>query len=301
MTPPSPSSSEPEVASLRFRTSGGVELVADARGDDADPVVLLAHGGGQTRHSWGGTAAVLARHGWCAISLDLRGHGQSGWSHDGDYRFGRFAEDVADVAEQLDRPAMVGASLGGLTGLLVEGRAGGTFRSLVLVDITPRMEPDGVDRILAFMGETMEQGFGSLDEAADTVAAYNPHRPRTNDASGLAKNLRQDEDGRWRWHWDPAFLTGMGEDPGSPLESEFHRAARTISLPTLLVRGRMSDLVSDETAREFLADAPHAEYVDVSDAGHMVAGDRNDAFTSAVVDFLDRHRSGDGAEGASRR
>ena len=292
MAPPPSPSSQPEVAPLRFRSSGGVELVADAWGDERDPVVLLAHGGGQTRHSWGGTAAVLARHGWYAVNLDLRGHGQSGWSHDGDYRFGRFAEDVADVADQLDRPAMVGASLGGLTGLLVEGRATGTFRSLVLVDITPRMETEGVDRILAFMEETMGRGFGSLEEAADAVAAYNPHRPRTNDASGLAKNLRQDEDGRWRWHWDPAFLTGMGEDPGSPLESEFHRAARLISLPTLLVRGRMSDLVSDETAREFLDDAPHAEYVDVSDAGHMVAGDRNDAFTTAVVDFLERHRDG---------
>ncbi len=291
MDPPSPSS-QPPVASLRFRTSSGVELVADAWGDPDHPAVLLAHGGGQTRHSWGGTAAVLARHGWYAISIDLRGHGQSGWSDDGDYRFGRFAEDVADIAGRLDRPAMVGASLGGLTGLLVEGRVGGTFRSLVLVDITPRMEPEGVDRIMAFMGETMDRGFGSLEEAADAVAAYNPHRPRTNDASGLAKNLRLDEDGRWRWHWDPAFLTGMGEDPGSPLESEFHRAARAVSLPTLLVRGRMSDLVSDETAREFLADAPHAEYVDVSDAGHMVAGDRNDAFTSAVVEFLERHRLG---------
>jgi pimeloyl-ACP methyl ester carboxylesterase len=267
-----------------------VELVADAWGDDADPVVLLAHGGGQTRHSWGGTAAVLARHGWQPISIDLRGHGQSGWSTDGDYRFSRFAEDIADVAAQLDRPAMVGASLGGLTGLLVEGRTGGTFRALVLVDITPRMEPEGVERIMAFMGETMEHGFASLEEAADIVAAYNPHRPRTNDARGLAKNLRMDEDGRWRWHWDPAFLTGMGEDPESPLADEFHGAASRITLPTLLVRGRLSDLVSDETAREFLVDAPHAEYVDVSDAGHMVAGDRNDAFTAAVVGFLDRNR-----------
>jgi pimeloyl-ACP methyl ester carboxylesterase len=292
MAPPPASSSPPptpEAVPRRFRTTGGVELVADTWGDEEDPTVLLAHGGGQTRHSWGGTASVLARHGWYAVSIDLRGHGQSGWSADGDYRFGRFAEDVADVAQQLDRPAMVGASLGGLTGLLVEGRVSGTFRSLVLVDITPRMEPEGVERIMTFMGETMDRGFGSLEEAADIVAAYNPHRPRTNDARGLAKNLRLDEDGRWRWHWDPAFLTGMGEDPDSPLEDEFHGAARRISLPTLLVRGRLSDLVSDETAREFLADAPHAEYVDVSDAGHMVAGDRNDAFTSAVVDFLGRH------------
>jgi pimeloyl-ACP methyl ester carboxylesterase len=65
-------------------------------------------------------------------------------------------------------------------------------------------------------------------------------------------------------------------------------AARGLSIPTLLVRGRMSDLLSQEGADEFLAQVPHSQFVDISGAGHMVAGDRNDHFTRAVLDFLAR-------------
>lgn len=138
-------------------------------------------------------------------------------------------------------------------------------------------------------------GFDSLDAAADAIAAYNPHRPRPTDLSGLAKNLRQKEDGRWVWHWDPRFLVGVRGSSdetrtsmvGADLLTD---AVRALRLPTLLVRGRSSDLLSEEGAREFLELAPHAEFADVAGAGHMVAGDRNEIFNGAVLGFLDRHR-----------
>ena len=63
-------------------------------------------------------------------------------------------------------------------------------------------------------------------------------------------------------------------------------------MPTLLVRGRESDVLSRQGVDEMLAMAPHAEFVDVSGAGHMVAGDRNDAFTAAVAEFLRRRVPG---------
>ena len=115
------------------------------------------------------------------------------------------------------------------------------------------------------------------------------HRPRPKDLSGLAKNLRLGEDGRYRWHWDPAFLRRRRRDGVTNLPSaERHlAAARRLAVPTLLVRGRLSDVISMEGVNEFLEAVPKAEFVDVSDAGHMVAGDRNDAFTDAVVGFLD--------------
>ena len=131
------------------------------------------------------------------------------------------------------------------------------------------------------------EGFDSLEEVAEAIANYQPHRKRPRDISGLEKNLRQGEDGRWRWHWDPAFLArppGGAEPPRGRLEA----AARALEVPTLLVRGRASDVLSEELAREFLGLVPGAEYVDVADAAHMVAGDRNDAFTLAVSRFLSR-------------
>jgi pimeloyl-ACP methyl ester carboxylesterase len=276
----------------------GNRLRADVEGDESGPPVVLLHGGGQTRHSWGTTLNRLAEHGWRAYSVDLRGHGDSEWAADGDYTLDAFAGDVRAIALALPSPpALVGASLGGLASLAAIGEHPdeNIASALVLVDVAPRTEAAGRDRIGAFMFEHIEDGFGSLDEVADAIQKYNPHRPRPRDLSGLAKNLRQ-RDGRWYWHWDPAFLTGKfggaDETRASLVEpTRLEAAARHLTLPTLLVRGRVSDLLSEEGARELLAIVPHARLVDVGGAGHMVAGDRNDLFNEAVVSFLDEVRS----------
>ena len=277
--------------------AGGIRIVGDDRGDpDGVPVVLL-HGGGQTRHSWQGTAEALADRGWRAVTLDARGHGESDWAPEGDYLLTSFASDVRAAIDWLgERPFVVGASLGGSTALLLAGEmAPGVARGVVLVDIIPKMETAGADRILSFMNGNAESGFASLEEVADAVSAYNPHRARPDDLSGLRKNVRE-IDGRWYWHWDPAFI-GEGARRRVPTEAlhveRLEACVRSIldhGTPMLLVRGRSSDLVSEEGARDFCERFPAVEFVDVSGAGHMVAGDRNDAFTSAVVDFLDRHR-----------
>ncbi|HSJ98541.1 MAG TPA: alpha/beta fold hydrolase [Myxococcota bacterium] len=262
-------------------------MAADSWGDPDRPPVLLLHGGGQTRHAWGGTAEALAREGWHAVALDLRGHGESGWAPDRDYTVEAFVNDVRACATRFgEPPVLVGASLGGICALLAEGEAREPLcAGLVLVDIAVRIEAEGALRIIAFM-QARPEGFSDLEDAADAVAAYLPHRQRPRDLSGLARNLRQGPDGRWRWHWDPAFLEpGRGPRPGQDT-ARLERAARALRVPTLLVRGRLSDLLSEEGARQFLALAPHARFADVSEAGHMVAGDRNDAFTEAVVSFL---------------
>jgi len=263
------------------------ELEAGRIGDPAGEPVVFLHGGGQTRHAWGGTARELAEKGWYALSLDLRGHGESSWSAAGDYRLDAFIADLRTVLAGLGRPAaVVGASLGGMTALLAAGEEPRTeVAALVLVDIAPRIEHAGAQRIVSFMLSRPE-GFASLEEAADAVEAYQPHRRRPRDVRGLEKNLRQGPDGRWRWHWDPRFLSGVSSPSSGDTPARLDAAARALDAPTLLVRGQLSDLLSEEGARHFLALVPHARYADVSNAGHMVAGDRNDVFTGAVIDFL---------------
>jgi pimeloyl-ACP methyl ester carboxylesterase len=273
----------------------GNRLAADVAGDPDDPPVMLFHGGGQTRHSWGTTMGVLASKGWRAYSVDLRGHGDSDWAEDGDYTLDAFAGDTVAVATSLPQPpALVGASLGGLTSLvaIAEHPQRHVGSALVLVDVAPRIEAEGRDRIGAFMAEHMADGFASLDEVADAIHQYNPHRPRPSDLTGLKKNLRQRDNGRWYWHWDPAFISGRygseDETRASLIDPERLRAAaRAITVPVLLVRGRSSDLLSEAGARELLELVPHAQNVDVAGAGHMVAGDRNDLFNDAVVGFLE--------------
>jgi non-heme chloroperoxidase len=276
---------------LGFRVDVGLTLVADAYGDPAAPVVLFLHGGGQTRHAWGAAARAVAEAGFLAITLDHRGHGESDWDSAGDYRLEAFVRDLRGVLAQLDdKPYLVGASLGGLVAMLAEGMADEPVaRGVVLVDVTPRLEPRGVVRILQFMAARPD-GFATLEEAADVIAGYLPHRERRKELAGLEKNLRRGVDGRYRWHWDPNLMKVWSPEHVHPDEvrrttEERLHAARRLRCPVLLVRGRMSDVVSEEVAREFLALVPHAEYVDLA-AGHMVAGDRNDAFTESVLAFL---------------
>jgi pimeloyl-ACP methyl ester carboxylesterase len=276
----------------------GVVLTADVGGPLDGPTVVLLHGGGQTRHSWSGTWRTLVDAGWRAWSFDMRGHGDSSWPDDGDYSLDGFADDVLAVTRTLPRPPiLVGASLGGLSSLVAVAESPtqtGTARALVLVDVAHRVEVGGRDRIGEFMRAHLD-GFATLEDAADAIAVYNPHRPRPRDLSGLAKNLRRRDDGRWHWHWDPRFVDGkFGSDDETRASvidpGRLEHAVDTLTVPVLLVRGRSSDLLSEEGARDFLDRVPHAEFADVAGAGHMVAGDRNEVFNQAILGFLDRHR-----------
>lgn len=270
------------------------ELVADRLPGDGPPVVLL-HGGGQTRHAWSGAGYRLQEAGFDVYCMDQRGHGDSAWVPSGNYAFDDFGHDLVAVSTELTRqkgasPFVVGASLGGLAGLIAGGLlAPRSFAGLVLVDITPSVDPNGVAKIIGFMADKLDDGFQSVEEAADAIAAYLPHRKRPQSLSGLSKNLRLHDDGRYRWHWDPKFIGGKDLNDGvkKPIpEGYLEEAARNLRMPVQLVRGRQSELVSDAHVRSFMELVPHAKYADISGAGHMVAGDRNDVFADAVLEFL---------------
>lgn len=280
----------------RIRGSDGLMLAVDMAGPADGIPVLLAHGGGQTKRAWRKTGEVLATAGFHAIAVDLRGHGNSDWASPDGYDVGHMAADLLAIADSLDqKPAMVGASLGGLSGLVAEGELrSGSFRSLTLVDVTPNMSPAGVDRIVGFMLRHMDEGFATLDEAADAIAGYTDNRERRGSTEGLSHYLRMGDDGRYRWHWDPAFLGNAKErrNNNGLQDQRLERAARALSLPVHLVRGAKSDLVTVEAARAFLDFVPHARFDDIAGAGHMVVGDKNDVFSAVVLDFLESQRSG---------
>jgi pimeloyl-ACP methyl ester carboxylesterase len=264
---------------------GGVRLKADGWGP-APAEVLFLHGGGQTRHAWRSTCVRLADCGVGSMAVDLRGHGESDWDPSGRYTIDDMVGDVLAVLRDIASPVVVvGASLGGVLGLIaLESPPQPVPAGLVLVDVTPTIEQVGQDRIHAFMASAPD-GFGSLEEAAASVAAYLPHRPRPPSPGGLEKNLRKGADGRWRWRWDPDFLAHFLPRSDERRERML-RAASTLSVPTLLVRGKLSDVVAERGVQEFRALVPDAEYVDVAEATHMVAGDENDAFTASIVTFV---------------
>ncbi|MBT2471271.1 alpha/beta hydrolase [Streptomyces sp. ISL-66] len=267
---------------------GGIRLAADVWGEASSPPLVLLHGGGQTRHAWARTGSRLAALGWQVIAPDLRGHGASGWSADGDYDLELFADDVrALVADLDDQPVLLGASLGGLSSLLAAGEAPhAAIRALVLVDVAHRPDPRGFRRIVEFM-RGHPNGFADLGEAAAAVSAHLSHRPRPDGPDGMRHNLRRQGD-RWVWHWDPRMLDsfeGRMDPPG--MAERLLDAARRAGVPILLVRGGNSDVVREEVAEQFCDLVPRARRVDVTGAGHMVAGDRNERFIDAVLPFLE--------------
>jgi pimeloyl-ACP methyl ester carboxylesterase len=268
--------------------ASGLRLIADAQGPIDGPAILFLHGSGQTRHSWDRALGEAAIRGYRAISVDLRGHGDSDWATDGSYSTDHFVTDIQQVIGHLKiKPVLVGASLGGIIGLLIAAETPPMLRALVLVDITARVEASGAKEVMAFM-ESAPHGFGSLEEAADAVAAYLPHRPRPKNTDGLKRNLRL-RDGRYYWHWDPAFMQ-MGRTAVATIgtHNPLEVAARQLTLPTLIIRGGRSRILSEEGVREFRAMVPHAEVADIPEAHHMVAGDANDAFNDAVLAFIAR-------------
>lgn len=271
---------------IRVPVGEGLTIAADVAGRRGAPTVILGHGGGQTRHSWDKAEEQLASAGYYAINYDLRGHGDSDWSPDGDYSMDVRARDLMAVAAQGSEPfALVGASLGGLTSLMA-ACMGLEPAALVLVDIVPKMSPSGVAKIRGFM-TAHPHGFDSIEQAADAISAYYPERPRPKDLSGLNKNLRVGDDGRYHWHWDQRMMTDQRADPAHML-ALLDAADWTDRVPTLLVRGMKSDIVTDDGIADLRRRVPDLEIADIRGAGHMVAGDRNDDFNAAVIDFLTR-------------
>lgn len=270
-----------------FVSADGVKLVGDRGGDADAPCVVLLHGGGQTRHSWSRAVDSLIGAGLQVINFDARGHGDSDWSPSGAYALSDRAADLRAVVADLCVPfVLVGASLGGATAIQAV-HEGLRPAGVVLVDIVPEPDPRGIERIVGFMHGN-SGGFASIDEAAAAVAAYNPQRARPADAGGLMKNLRPRDDGRLYWHWDPRILDTAPTTHHIVVERATETLGALVDIPVLLVRGLSSDVVSDAGIAAFRRQVPRLEILDVQGAGHMVAGDRNDAFNDGVIAFAKR-------------
>lgn len=279
----------PASTRLEIRSNDRLRLAAESRPGPAVPV-LLAHGFGQTRQSWSASQSRLAAAGYPSLSWDMRGHGESDRNApDSSYRAEQFLDDVLVAARHFGparQPVLVGASMGGLTGLMAQAQAR-PFAALVLVDVTPRWEAAGVERIVGFMSAHPD-GFADFEHAADAIAAYLPHRRERKRAAQLEHLLRRADDGRLRWHWDPRLI-GEFVQGSEHLQDRISDAARSIDVPVLLVSGGRSDLVSARTIEHFRALVPQAEHVQLPEATHMVAGDDNDAFSNALLRFLGAH------------
>nr|WP_087131702.1 alpha/beta hydrolase [Caballeronia pedi] len=269
----------------------GNRLAGTAWGNPAGVPVILLHSSGQTRHAWSDTARALAKAGFHAITFDARGHGDSDWSPICNYSQGAMVRDLEAIAAQLDvrRPVLVGAGMGGNTSLLAVGERYLEAHALVLVNFAPHIEPPAVTRLQTFMRQH-SRGFAALDELIDAFRQAVPTGARLSKREALMQSVRCCDDGKYRWHWDPAFAAWPHDL--SRRQSRLAASARNVRPPTLLVRGARSEVVSEAGARAFLDFCPHAEYADVRNAGHTIAAESNNAFGEAILAFLLRHAHG---------
>nr|WP_256980157.1 alpha/beta hydrolase [Rhodococcus sp. 15-1154-1] len=252
--------------------------------------MVMLHGGGQTRHSWRRSARRLCDGGWTVLVYDARGHGDSGWSSAADYHVEHLSVDLRSVLHQvrsaepnLDTPVLVGASMGGMSCLLALGAEPTLARALILVDVVPRVEAKGVEKVRRFMRES-RSGFATHAAVVDAVAAFKSHQPRPDNVNGLQRNVRRRSDGRLYWHWDPDFVSA--DNDAEALSAVLTKAASLVGIPTLVLRGELSDVVSEQGVIEFLSLVPSARAEIILGAGHMIAGDDNVAFIDSIEVFL---------------
>lgn len=270
-----------------FEGANGVRLAADVYGETGRPSIVCMPGAGQTRYAWRRTALRLASLGYCVVSVDLRGHGGSSWASDGDYSIEAFAADVRAMIQALPAPPiLLGASIGGIASAIAVGETTSCVaRALILVDVVPDMAAEGLDRIRSFMSAG-HAGFASVEEASAAVLRYLPGRRPSSSHRGLKRNLRLGADGRWYWHWDPAFHAGSKHRANEGMFARMAAAVRNIRIPVLIISGSRSEVVSDNGVAQLRQLIPQAQWVQVPGATHMVAGDENDAFNSAVSGFV---------------
>ncbi|MEV6661506.1 alpha/beta fold hydrolase [Nocardia fluminea] len=268
-----------------MRGADDLLLAGDTWGKPPWDVIFL-HGGGQTRRAWGKAPDALARLGLSVLNLDLRGHGESSWDPPGRYSHRDHARDLAAILKPGHRTVLIGASLGGVTSLTASHRARDSIRAIVLVDIAPTTQSQGIKNILDFMTSN-PGGFSSIDEAADAVAKFLPHR-KARPSAQLEHNLRYSPDtARWTWHWDPKTLDFATDTYLRQQSSDMTAAVRNLDAPMVLVRGQFSDVITSDDVRHFLELSPRARAAEVPEARHMVAGDANDVFLQQIQTELE--------------
>lgn len=258
-------------------------------GDPASPPLLLLHGGNQSSHSWDLVSLHLAGR-YRVLALDQRGHGDSEWARDAAYGIGAMAEDaIAFIAQQgLDRPIVMGHSMGGRVTMEVLKRRAGIARAAVFVDVGPEISGAGTRAIRNFVQRNIE--FDDLDEFIDRVVEYDPYRTREHITRTVRYNLIQRADGKYiaksdRVLHDPGFRRVRDSD-GVPLSIGID-AVRDFDLPTLVIRGGDSNVLTGQGAEDFAAAMPRGQLRTVPDCGHNVHSQNTPGFLDAVVPFLD--------------
>ncbi|MBI2867118.1 MAG: alpha/beta hydrolase [Chloroflexi bacterium] len=264
-----------------FAQANGLRFHYLAWGAPGKPYLYLLHGGGQSAHSWDDVAPALAQR-FHVVAPDQRGHGDSDWATDGDYSHGAQAKDIIAIADALgmQRFALMGLSMGGRNALVVAVRHPERIEKLVVIDVGPEVMREGARAIKSFVAGGLEKA--SFEDFVRDAKAFNPRRSEENLRQRLRHTVKQLPSGTWTWKHDIRHLAAAGREP---FEVTFKKLG-DITLPTLIVRGGESNILSPEAAVRMEKSLPNARLVTVEGASHSVMGDNPSGFLAAVRPFL---------------
>lgn len=250
---------------------------------DAEPELVLVHGGAQNAHTWDTVALALGRP---LVAVDLPGHGHSDWRDDGRYGPPENAEALAVAVAELapKASAVVGMSLGGLTTVVLGARHPELVRKAVIVDVTPGTDHAKAAPIVSFIDGP--ETFASFDEILERTIAFNPTRSESSLRRGVLHNARERDDGLWTWRYDRLDRIREAAAEGAVDFGELWDDVSALTCPLLLVRGGTSGVVGDEDVEEWLRRQPGTAVVVVEGAGHSVQGDKPRELAALLERFV---------------
>ena len=256
------------------------------------PAILMMHGLTRNSADYEALANHLAGR-FTLVVPDQRGRGLS--EHDPDptnYLPAIYSADMLGLIDQLglERPILIGTSMGGLMAMMMAAMRAGGFRGLVLNDVGPVVQKAGLDRIASYVGAV--QCIGNWEDAAEYCRRTNRHAfPGYGDAQWLAvarRLFRSNSDGVPELAYDPAIAAGLASSNSSADSPDLWPLWQGLAnVPVLALRGALSDILSEDTLSRMARHHPGMRSVTVAGVGHAPMLDEPEALL-AIDRFLDQ-------------
>ena len=266
-------------------SANGINLHYLDWGNTSAPPVLLVHGLRGHAHSWDDVSAALCQD-YHVLALDQRGRGDTDWAPDGDYSGAAYVADLVGFCQalKLDSFILVGHSMGGRNSLAFASQHSDQLKKLVIVDIGPTVDPVGGARITTEMQQVPEE-FDSLDAVVEYMSKQNRFASDRVVRRRLQYATRELPNGKIGWRYDLA-IREQRRNCTAPPADDLWPMLPNISCPTLIVRGKQTDLLPAEVAQRMVETLPDARLVEIDQAGHMVFEDNPEDFIAAVHRFI---------------
>ena len=248
------------------------------------PDLVLLHGYTGHCRSWDAFAKVMTKQ-YRVLALDQRGHGETEWARADQYGT---MEMVADLdafvsALRLESFVLLGLSMGGMVAIAYAGTRPAQLERLVIVDIAPEIASEGIRNIQQSVARS--DVFDSVEDAFRRARADNPVPPEGHHYDRVRASLMRTDEGKWTYRYDRAL-----RDPGNQrlrlAVEEGWDSVASFNVPTLLIRGEHSPLLSRDVADKFVSIAKNSQLVEVPGSGHPVPLDKPEGFLDAIQTFL---------------